>query len=294
MGRTESGNRNKGILFILLAAFFFAMMTMFIRLSGDLPTAQKAFFRNFIACIAALAMLLRTPEKLRIGKGNIPFLLLRSACGSVGIFCNFYAVDHMNVADANMLNKLSPFFAIIFSALILKEMASRRDWICVALAFSGALLVIRPSFSMETVVALIGAAGGLGAGIAYTFVRLLGERGERGPMIVFFFSAFSSLLCLPFMVVNFVPMSGYQWAMLLLCGLSAMGGQLSITAAYTHAPAKEISVFDYSQVIFAALLAVVLFGELPDRLSIAGYAIIIGAALWRWRMNQRVSQKTAR
>ena len=66
---------------------------------------------------------------------------------------------------------------------------------------------------------------------------------------------------------------------LLLAGLSATGGQFSITAAYTHAPAREISVYDYTQIIFAALLGFFFLGEVPDMFSIIGYVIIIGAGV---------------
>ena len=181
-------------------------------------------------------------------------IFLRCFCGTTGLICNFYAIDKMNISDANMLNKLSPFFAIIMSALILKELANKVEWGAVVLAFIGALFVIKPSFNMQFVYALIGTLGGLGAGIAYTFVRKLGQQGVRGTIIVFYFSLFSVVVTLPFTVAGYVPMSAKQLLILLLAGASATGGQFCITAAYTRAPAKEISVFDYCQVIFAALL----------------------------------------
>ncbi len=278
----------QGICCIIMAAFFFSLMTLFVRLSGDLPVMQKAFFRNAVAAVVALVMLLRTEEKFRIGKGNIPFLLLRSAFGTAGIVANFYAIDHMAISDANMLNKLSPFFAIIMSYFLLKEKAGKKEWAAVAVAFAGALLVIKPSFTAEALPALIGVFGGFSAGVAYTFVRMLGKRGERGPVIVFFFSLFSCLFVLPFMIADFTPMTGQQLLMLLLAGASAAGGQLSITAAYTKAPAKEISVFDYSQILFAALWGYFILGELPDVYSFIGYFVIIAAAVWRMKaMNEK-------
>ena len=101
-------------------------------------------------------------------------------------------------------------------------------------------------------------------------------------MIVFFFSAFSTLVTLPYIIFDFHPMELWQWAALIMAGVAAMGGQLNITAAYTYAPAKEISVFDYSQIIFAAVLGFFFFGQLPDMYSVLGYVLIIGAAVGRW------------
>lgn len=281
-------NKNKGIIHILAAAFCFALMSFIVRLAGDVPSIQKCFFRNIVAAIVAFAILIRSEDKLKIQKANVPLLLIRSFCGCVGIICNFYAIDKINLSDANMLNKLSPFFAIIFSYFLLKEKANKIEWTAVVVAFVGAIFVMKPSFQVEFLPALIGAMGGLGAGVAYTFVRLLGNRGERGPVIVFFFSAFSTLVTAPFLLFDYHPMSLWQWGILFLAGIAAMGGQLNITAAYTYAPAKEISVYDYSQIIFAAFLGFFFLDQVPDLLSVIGYVLIIGAAVGRWKYRERV------
>ncbi len=279
----NQSSKVQGICCILMAAFFFCLMSLFVRLSGDLPVMEKAFFRNAVAALVSLVMLLRTEEKFRIRKGSFPCLFLRAAFGTMGLVANFYAIDHMAISDANMLNKLSPFFAIIMSYFILKEKASPREWAAVVTAFAGALLVIKPSFTTGAIPAFVGVLGGFGAGVAYTFVRKLGMQGERGPVIVFFFSMFSTLVVLPFMIAGFQPMTGKQLLLLLAAGASAAGGQLSITAAYSKAPAKEISVFDYSQILFAAVLGFFVLGELPDLYSVLGYIIIIAAAVGRMR-----------
>lgn len=282
-----------GILYILCAAFCFALMNLFVRLSGDLPVMQKSLFRNLVAAGIALVMILKSKEKIQFrteqasAAKNIGGLLVRSASGTIGILCNFYAVGTLNIADASMLNKLSPFFAIIFSIFVLKEKPKKKEWLAVLIAFIGALFVVKPSFRMESVPALIGLCGGLFAGLAYTFVRKLGQNGIKGNIIVFFFSAFSCIVVLPGVILQYQPMTTQQLLFLLLAGVSAAGGQFAITAAYTKAPAKEISVFDYTQVIFAAVLSLIVLGELPDIYSFIGYAIIIGTAVVKARENQK-------
>ena len=271
-----------GISLVIADSFFFSLMTLFVRLSGDIPTMQKCFFRNAFAAIIAVIALARTDEKFHIKKGSLPGLFARSICGGLGMILNFYAIDRIGLADANILNKMSPFFAIIASIFILKEIPKKADWIAVIIAFVGAIFIIRPSGNVASLYALAGLLGGLGAGVAYTFVRKLGQQGERGPVIVAFFSMFTSCLCLPFMIADFHPMSGMQWIFLILAGLSAAGGQFTVTAAYKYAPAKNISVFDYSQVIFASIWGAAFFGELPDYLSVIGYVIVIGCAVVRW------------
>ena len=268
-----------------MAGLFFALMTFFVRMAGNLPTMQKAFFRNAVAAVAALFLLARSEEGFKIKKSSWRDLFLRSFFGTMGLICNFYAVDRLAIADANILNKLSPFFAIIMSYFILKEKANKTEWLCVVVAFIGALFVVKPSMDMQFVNAMIGMLGGFGAGVAYTFVRKLGKAGERGPVIVMCFSVFSCIVTTPFLIIGAKPMSLYQIVMLLLAGAAATGGQLSITKAYTKAPAKEKSVFDYSQVVFAAALGLVFLGQIPDLMSIIGYVIIIGSAVFKWNYN---------
>lgn len=278
-------DKKQGILYIIMAGLFFALMTFFVRMAGNLPTMQKAFFRNAVAAAAALFLLARSEEGFKIKKTSWRDLFLRSFFGTMGLICNFYAVDRLAIADANILNKLSPFFAIIMSYFILKEKANKTEWLCVVVAFIGALFVVKPSMDMQFVNAMIGMLGGFGAGVAYTFVRKLGKAGERGPVIVMCFSVFSCIVTTPFLIIGAKPMSLYQIVMLLLAGAAATGGQLSITKAYTKAPAKEISVFDYSQVVFAAVLGLVFLGQIPDLMSIIGYVIIIGSAVFKWNYN---------
>ena len=275
-----------GIFFIVCSAFCFSLMSLFIKQAGHLPTFEKALFRNLVALIVATIMLARTEEGFRVKKGSGFGLLMRALCGTLGLLCNFYAIDRLGLADANILNKMAPFFAMIVSAFIIEEKPNHIEVLCVILAFVGAVFVIKPSAGFAaSFPAFMGLLGGLGAGTAYAFVRKLGLQGERGTVIVFAFSLFSVLLCLPFTIANFVPMTARQFLCLIVGGTAAAGGQLTVTAAYTHAPAMEISVFDYTQVLFATMWGLFFFGEIPDVWSFVGYAFIIGTALFKWYYN---------
>lgn len=285
--------RNKGIFFIILAAFFFSLMSLFVRLSGDIPSMQKSFFRNVVALVFAIIILCKNHISFLPRKENLLLLILRASFGTLGLFCNFYAIGKLPLSDANMLNKLSPFFAIIFSFLLLKEKVAPYQVICVISAFIGTLFILRPGFdNMVTFPALIGLLGGLGAGIAYTMVRILSGRGEHGPYIVFFFSAFSCLASLPFFIFSYTPMTLKQVGFLLLAGLAASGGQFSITAAYSHAPAKEISVYDYTQIVFSSLWGILFLGEFPTVASIIGYVIICGASIAMFCIRRKKESQT--
>ncbi len=280
--------KTKGILYVITAAFGFSMMSVFVHLSGDLPPFQKAFFRNIAAFIVVAVIMVKNKISPIPKKGSIPSLFCRSLFGTIGLVCNFYAIDRLVLADANMLNKLSPFFAIIFSVFLLNEKPTIVQIIGVLTAFVGSMFIIKPSANgYASFPALIGAIGGLGAGAAYTFVRRLGKNGENSFLIIFYFSAFSCLVCLPFMILNPAAMSVKSFLCLVCAGISACIGQFGITKAYICAPAREISVYDYTQVIFAAIFGYFIFNQIPDAFSVLGYVLICGAGIAMFFYNKK-------
>lgn len=273
-------DKYKGIFYIILAAFGFAFMNLFVKLAGDLPAIEKSFFRNLVAVFFAFTVMKKEKIPFTIPKGTGKYIFFRSLFGTIGIFANFYAIGKLYIADASMLNKLSPFFAIIFSYFLLKEKIKLYQFACVLTAFVGALFILRPGFdSVATFPAFIGLLGGMGAGLAYTNVRMATKQGARGPLIVFCFSVFSCVCAIPFIIFDHQPLTWWQLVSLLMAGLSATLGQFSITAAYTYAPASELSVYDYTQIVFAALLGMIFLGEVPDVINILGYLIICGAGI---------------
>lgn len=281
-------SKTKGVIFIILSALSFTGMNTFVRLAGDLPTMQKVFFRNFVAMIFAFAAMVKAGDSFKPQKGSVKYLLIRSAAGLAGVFSNFYALDKIELSNASMLNKMSPFFALVFSAIFIKEKVKPKQAVAIAVAFIGALFIIKPTFgNADLLASLAGFAGGMAAGGAYTCVRWLGIKGENGRLIVLFFSVFSCVLTVPYLIFDYHYMTAFQWFALLMAGVFAAGGQFSITAAYTHAPSREISVYDYSQIIFAAVVGFFVFGDIPDVWSFVGYFIIIAMAVWMFVYNNR-------
>ena len=284
-------SKYRGICCIVFSAFCFSLMSVFIRLAGDLPSMQKSLFRNLVAVFFAIGIMKKQKVGFSGDRKNLGLLVIRSLFGTMGILCNYYAVDHLVLADASMLNKMAPFFTLLFSFILLREKISLVQGLAVAGAFLGSLLILRPTgFDLTRLPAFVGLLGGMGAGIAYAFVRLLGTRGEKGPFIVFFFSSFSVLILLPFVIAGYHPMQWWQLGSLLLAGLAATGGQFGVTMAYCYAPAREISVYDYSQIIFSTIWVFLFFGQIPDAMSLAGYVIICAMGIWIFVYNKRKAQ----
>ena len=278
----NNSNILKGIFCIIIAGFGFALMSLFVKLSGDLPSIQKGFFRNIIAVFISSIPLIKHWRVINIPRNNTGWLVLisRSVFGTIGLVLNFYAISHISLADSSIIQKLSPFIIIILSYIFFKEEMTRVQVFAIIIAFIGITLIIKPSgnniISMGALAALLGA---LCAGIAYTCVRYLGTHNISGEFIIFFFSSLSSLMLLPYLILDYRTMTYYQLSMLLLAGISATIGQYGVTFAYKFAAAKNISVFDYSQVLFSGIFGYMFFGEFPDFQSLIGYIIVISVGI---------------
>lgn len=294
MGDERVMNRMKGIIWILISAGGFSMMNLLIPLAGTIPTIQKSFFRNLIAFIIALIILLQVNHKQPIKelqKGEkIPWglLLLRSIFGTCGVWCNFYAMDHLLISDASVLNKISPFVILIFSYLFLKEPLRKFHLIAILIAFMGIVLIIKPTLSSsEMFPYVVGIFGGIFAGAAYTTIRKLNALGVSPAFIIVIFSGFSCLVSIPQLILNYSKMSLQGIIILVGVGIFAAIGQFGITFAYRFAPATEISVFDYSSILFTGLLGLIFLHQIPDWLSMIGYILIVFAAILTFSYNRK-------
>lgn len=283
----------KGIAAIVASALGFALMAALVRLADDygepLSSFQKSFFRNLVAfAVAAAVYWRRRPRvanpappafaKATAGRRTTFLLIARAAFGTLGIFANFYALSHIPIATGQMLNKTAPFFTVAFAWAFLGERTLPRQAAALAVAFAGAVLVVKPGFAgAEAFPLAVGLLGGAAAGAAYACVRALRRRGADPAYIILYFSVFSCLAAVPFMLPGLKPMTFAQVAVLLGAGGAAAVGQFGVTLAYGYAAPRDIAVYDYSSVLFAAAFGYLFFAQVPDIFSVLGFAVILAA-----------------
>ncbi|PTI15069.1 EamA/RhaT family transporter [Staphylococcus warneri] len=280
----------KGIIAILISAIGFSFMSVFFRLSGDLPVFQKSLARNLVAMFIPLFFIFKYKQPMFGKLSSQPLLISRSTLGLIGVLLNIYALDHMVLSDADTLMKLNPFWTILLCFIFLHEKVRKYQISAMIVAILGMLLIVKPEFSSSFIPALIGLLSGIFAASAYTCVRALSTR-EAPYTIVFYFSLFSVIVLIPFSIFTFEPMSKLQLLYLFGAGLSAAVGQIGITLAYSFAAAKDISIFTYASIIFTAIFGFILFGETPDLLSTIGYVVIISASYYMFEKARRESNQ---
>lgn len=282
-------NRNRGIILILLSALFFALMAATVKFLKDIPTAEKIFFRNLLGLIIAFYMIKKNNGSL-LGN-NKKLLLLRSVFGLLGVAAYFYSLTKLPLADTVILNKMSPFFVLILSFIFLKEKISKLQTISLVLAVIGAFFVIKPEFDVEIIPYIIALCSSLFAGSAYTVIRHL-RNYDSPETIVFYFTSLSTVTMIPFMLAGqFVVPSLTQLVGLLFLGAFATTAQFLMTYAYRYAPAGELSIYTYTNIIFSTIIGFVIWIEVPDYMSIVGGLLIITAGIFNYFSNKKITSK---
>ena len=246
--------------FIVAGELMFASMGVGVRIvSASLPNEMVVFLRNLLGLFLLAPLLLR--RGLPGLRTRVPHLhLLRGIAGVSAMYCFFYAIAHMPLADAMVLKLSAPLFMPLIALLWLREEVPRRVWLAIGLGFIGVVLIMRPGPGGFEPVALIALLGGFFAAIAKVTVRRL-SRSEPTVRIVFFFALTAT-------VISSVPLSwawvtptpqGLLW-MVAIAGLATLG-QLCLTRGLSLAPAARMGAFGYFAVVFGAAYGWLLWDE---------------------------------
>jgi drug/metabolite transporter (DMT)-like permease len=272
---------------MILSSLAFAVMGMCIQVcSLSLSNGMVVFFRNAAGLVFLSPLVIRAGGPRVLRTQHLKEHFVRGAAGLSSMYCFFYAIAHMRLADATLLNYTLPLFIPVVEALWLGEAFPARLAFPLGLGFLGVVVVLRPDSGLVTSVALVGLLAGLLSAVAQTGVRRL-TRTEPTVRIVIYFAMMGSVisgLFLPFVWVTPAPAI---WAVIVLMGLAATTGQLLMTKAYSFAPASQIGGFVYTGVIFAALLDWLRLDLVPSPSFFAGALLVMASGALMFRLAGR-------
>lgn len=275
------GRKAKAVTLMLLSALSFSIMQVFVKVSSaEVNTFEQVFFRNLISLVISGIVVYK--EKIQLlteMKNGGWFLWGRSFFGFLGIVLFFYATGHARQADVAMLNRASPVFVTLFAGPVLKEKVSKLQFFAVLLCLVGAYISMRPSFDSDPLPLLCALCAAMAAGLAYTLLSYT-KRFTGASVIIFHFSLFSTICAGLLMIPTFVVPSLNVLGTLVMIGIFAAFGQYLLTFAYQQAPASEVSIYQYSGVVFTALLSYMIFRETLSTTSVIGAVIILAAIFW--------------
>jgi len=273
--------KNKGIIMILLSSLFFAMMATTVKYAADYSLAEKVFFRNFVGLIVMAIMMVR--HKVSFKPNHLPLLTVRSLLGLTGVYLYFIAIGNLDLSIAVTLNKTSPFFVMIFASLFLKEHFTKHKLISLFIAILGVLIIMRPSGDFNPLYGLIGLGSAIAAGGAYTAVRKLKDH-DHPLVIIFYFCLYSVIISGPIAFSKGLHIgSATDLGILTLIGIFAVIAQTFMTFAYRHAPASELAIYTYMNIVFSSIIGVILYKEHIGFINFTGIALIIFAGYINYR-----------
>lgn len=267
-----------GALFIIGAELMFALMGASIRqVSADLNNAMVVFARNLVG-LALLFSLTALPAHRGL-RTRVPHLhLLRASAGLGAMYCFFYAIAHMPLANAMLLKLSAPLFIPLVALAWLGERFTWHVVVAIAVGFTGVALILVPDFAAMAPVALIALLGGLLAAIAKVTVRRLSAT-EPAARTVFYFAAIGTLFSTVPLVWMWRLPTATEIAWLAVVGVLATAGQLLLTRGMACAPAARLGPFAFFSVVFGAVLGWLLWDELLRWPTVAGTLLVFVSAM---------------
>lgn len=265
---------------MLMGTLFFSVMSVFAKLAGArLPTMELVLARvvvTFVMCWWVLRGLPISPW------GNHKrLLLMRGFAGFMGLSCYFYAIGHLPLADATVIQFCNPMLAALIAIFALGEPLRGTAVVATMLSMVGVVLVAQPTFLFATGAALdpvavgVGVVGAVFSAISYVVIRRLGAT-EHHMVVVFYFPLVTGPASLPLLAVEgMVLPEGVEWLLLLGIGISAQLGQIEITQGFKLETASRASAVTYLQIVLAYMWGILLFGEYPNALSVLGAILVV-------------------
>lgn len=262
---------------------FVGMGSLVKLLSENMPSQNILFFRNLFGLLALSPIILKLGIKT-LKTENLKWHFLRSLSGVSAMYCFFYALSELPLADAMLLKISAPLFIPIIAFVWLSEHISLRAIMAIMLGFLGVILVLKPTGTIH-IASIAGLMGGALAALAKVTIRRM-STSEPTSRIVFYFGLIS-------LTVSVIPMFWFwqnpdnkEWLLLIVLGICGTMGQLFLTKAYLLAPASRIAPFTYSSILFAAIIGWLFWGELVTLITISGALLIIVAGIMILREKQ--------
>lgn len=284
----STDNPARGALLVTVAALMFASMGVLVRFaSQQLGNEQIVFLRNFFGLLILVPLLIGAGRRISL-RTERPWLhLTRSLCGLAAMYCFFYALANLNLADAVLLNFTAPLFIPFIALLWLQETVSRAVIAAIAIGFAGILLVLKPGMGLFNPAALIGLCSGMFAAVAMVSLRTLSASDPPLRVVIYYGVICTGVSAVP-MLWAWQPAPLPTLLQLAGAGCFATAGQYLLSKGYGYAPAAQIGPFTYTSVVFAASYGWYFWQEIPDGLSAGGTVLIVIAGALAMRKRRAV------
>ena len=267
-----------GYIFIVLSAFSYCIMSIFVKLAGEqLATIQIVFVRGMITLLVTYLILLK--KRINpLGK-NRNVLLIRGLVGSIALFLVYESLQRLSLSEATVIQYLYPIFTALFAGLLLSEHIGKKIFFSIVFGLLGVYIILDFSiFKIEKVPRIdvvISLSGAILTGLSYVLVKKASNLKESPYVIMFYFPLFTVPLSMLFLTDNWIMPSALIWLYLIVVGISSQFGQIFLTYGYELLPASKAAMTSYLQVPFSVIAGIIIFKDVITPNFIFGTTIIL-------------------
>ena len=262
---------------MLLAAFFFAVMNVFIKMLSHIPAMEIVFFRCLVSAVICFTGLRR--EQVDWRGNNHTMLILRGSFGTAALYTFFLTLQNIPLASAVTIQYLSPIFTTLIAVFLLGEKVKAVQWFFYALAFAGVFVMRGFDTNISTLFLLTGIFSAFCSGVAYNLVRSMKEK-EHMLVVVLHFQFVGVFVGFLFTLFNWVmPLGIWDWFCLLMTGVLTQLGQVSLTKSLQAEKVANVSILNYTGLIYALLFSTLIFGETYTGQNLLGIFIVVASVL---------------
>ncbi|MBR9990986.1 MAG: DMT family transporter [Gemmatimonadetes bacterium] len=273
---------SRGLRYMATGAFFFSVMSLLVKLAGQtLPSQEIVFARSLVMTVLSFLLLKRLGMALLGTRRRL--LVVRGLLGFAALSCFYYAIVHLPLADATVIQYTNPAFAAVFAVFVLGERMRRREVVCVMLSLIGVLLVAQPGFlfgsdsGLDPTAAGVALLGAVLSAAAYVTVRQLAA--EHHLVVIFYFAVISTLGAVPGTLLNPVLPNARELLLLLGVGVMTHLGQVYMTRGLHLERAGRATATALVQIVFAGVWGAIFFSQIPGPLGMIGAALVVAGVL---------------
>jgi drug/metabolite transporter (DMT)-like permease len=272
-------------------ALFTVLDTSGKYITQSLPLPVGVFFRYFFAFVMSAAVVMLTSGRTALTTRH-PFLqVLRAAFLLASTFCNFFAMQYLQLAQVAAISFTIPLLVCALSVPLLGEHVGVRRWLAVVVGFCGVLVVMRPGSDSFHWAMLVSLGNALLGALYNITTRKVGAR-DMAETSLFYVCLFGALGATGPMLAQWQTPVGWQWLPLVLMGLAGAVGHYMLIQAHRLAPASAIAPFIYTQIIWMIIAGSVVFGQLPDFWTLVGAAIVVACGIYVFSRERQLGVAT--
>lgn len=270
-------DERRGVLFMLAGIGLFSLLNAVVKWQAEtFPVVQILFFRNAFALPPILALVLLAGGTRRLRTRQAHAHVLHAVMVTVGIGLIFMAYDRMPLADATAINFAAPLIITALTPFLLREAVGWERWLAVLVGFGGVLLMAQPTGEGVRDGAVFAIAGTVVAALGMLLARYL-SRADHSVAVVFYFMFVSTLLLVPLLPFFWITPTPWQLAGLVAMGLASGVSQYLTTRALAFASPAAVAPITYTKMLWAIVLGVLIFGDVPTPVVLVGSALVLGA-----------------